>query len=101
MVTAQLFLVPLVHALLGRATVIEALIDAVVSVPLSANGPRAHYMRARTALRNDGRLEVTPVQSQDSSLLAPFAAADCLIVRPTGAAAVSVGGEVKILRLDP
>jgi molybdopterin molybdotransferase len=43
---------------------------------------------------------VTPVRSQDSSLLSPLAIADCLIVRPPKAAAVSPGETVRVLPLD-
>ena len=38
-------------------------------MPLEANGPRQHYMRAISVLGSDGLAVVTPVRSQDSSLL--------------------------------
>ena len=56
---------------------------------LEANGPRQHYMRATSAPGSDGLAVVTPVRSQDSSLLAPLAEADCLLVRPPHAPAVA------------
>ena len=47
-----------------------------------------------------GPPRVTALALQDSSLLAPLAAADCLIVRAPDAPALQAGAEVEILRLD-
>jgi molybdopterin molybdotransferase len=70
------------------------------AVALEANGAREHYMRATAQRGEDGLALVTPVRSQDSSLLSPLAEADCLLVRAPGAAAVPAGGLVPILPLD-
>jgi molybdopterin biosynthesis enzyme len=43
---------------------------------------------------------VTPVRSQDSSLLSPLLDADVLVVRPIGAPALSAGATVPVLPLD-
>ena len=67
---------------------------------LEANGPREHYMRAIARRGDDGLALVTPVRSQDSSLLSPLAEADCLLVRPADAPPVPAGGLVTILPLD-
>jgi molybdopterin molybdotransferase len=100
LITARLFLVPLIHALLGLPAEPEVTATAFAATALPANGPRAHYMRATKRQRTDGALEVVPVRSQDSSLLSPLIDADCLIVRPIGAPAVTVGDAVPILPLD-
>jgi molybdopterin molybdotransferase len=100
LVCARVFLVPLIHALLGAIGGDERRQAARTAVALGANGPRQHYMRATTRRRDDGAVEVTPVRSQDSSLLAPLAAADCLLVRPVDAPAVAAGEFVPILPLD-
>ena len=100
LVCARLFLVPLVGALLGRAAASDATSDALTTVPLAANGPRAHYMRAVRGRSNSGQITVAPVRSQDSSLLSPLAEADCLIVRPIDAPAAPAGARVPILPLD-
>jgi molybdopterin molybdotransferase len=99
LVTARVFLVPLIHAMLGQdaGTDLEA---AVLSAPLEANGPRQHYMRASIALRGAALPTVAPLRSQDSAALSLLAAAGCLIVRPAGAPAAGEGTEVQILRLD-
>jgi molybdopterin molybdotransferase len=100
LITARLFLVPLIHALLGLPAELEMTATAFVATALPANGPRAHYMRATKRRRSDGALEVEPVRSQDSSLLSPLIDADCLIVRSIGAPAVAAGSAVSVLPLD-
>jgi molybdopterin molybdotransferase len=101
LVCARVFLVPLIHALLGEPAEDEQrLSHARTAVALEPNGPRQHYMRATSVRAADGVPLVTPVRSQDSSLLAPLAAADCLLVRAIGAPAASAGSMVPILPLD-
>lgn len=99
LVTARVFLVPLIRAILGQdaGTDLEA---AVLSAPLEANGPRQHYMRASVALRGAALPTVAPLRSQDSAALSLLASAGCLIVRPAAAPAADEGTEVQILRLD-
>ena len=99
LVCARLFLVPLIRAYLGLDPEPHRITQARVATPLAANGARAHYMRAITGRDADG-LTVTPVPSQDSSLLTPLAQADCLLVRPIGAPTCTAGTRVPILMLD-
>ena len=99
LVCGRVFLVPLIHALLGLPTEDRAPETAAVSVNLQANGPRAHYMRASLDSTNAPPV-ATPLPDQDSSLLSPLARADCLIVRNANAPALPKGGNVQILRLD-
>lgn len=100
LVCTRLFLVPLVRVLLGLPAESDQTVMAATTVPLAANGPRAHYMRGTLTRGANGTLEVTPVRSQDSSLLTPLAGADCLLVRPIGAPAVVAGSPVPTLALD-
>ena len=100
LVCARLFLVPLLRALLGMAAADGQPLTARSAVALEANGAREHYMRATAQRGEDGLALVTPVRSQDSSLLSPLAEADCLLIRPPGAPAVPAGGLVPILPLD-
>ena len=100
LVCARLFLVPLVRALLGLTPEPDRTLSARTTQPLSANGPRAHYMRATSRTAADGQTEVTPVRSQDSSLMSPMAQADCLIVRTINEPARAAGAMVPILQLD-
>jgi molybdopterin molybdotransferase len=67
--------------------------------PLPANGPRQHFMRARTVDAGGARA-VEPLPSQDSSLTAALAGADCLIVRPSNAPPAAAGEPVAVLPLN-
>ncbi len=57
-------------------------------------------MRAVSELSPEGNRLVRPLPRQDSSLMADFARADCLIVRPPHAPALLEGQRVPILPLD-
>jgi molybdopterin molybdotransferase len=100
MICGLVFLAPLVAALLGedRPRAQETLMP--LAAPLAENGVRQHYMRAKFAM-HDGREAVEPLPSQDSSLTATLAAADCLIVRPPNAPDLPAGANVPIIPLFP
>ena len=94
----EVFLLVARLAGLGDAAMAER--QAELAAPLGANGPRQHYMRATLVRAASGELRVAPAASQDSSLLTPLAAADCLIVRPPHSPALAAGAPVPILPLD-
>lgn len=98
MIGARVFLVPLIAALLGR-TAATPLVSAELTVPLAANGAREHFMRA-TLFTGHAGARVTPLANQDSSLVSAFAAANCLIVVPADAPAMSAGQRVSVMPLD-
>jgi molybdopterin molybdotransferase len=98
-VCAFLFLVPLIRALLGRTTVHHRKETALLGRDLAANDRREDYLRARLEARDDGTLIATPVDHQDSSLLANLAAARALVIRPPFAPATRQGSVCEILRL--
>ncbi len=100
LICGRLFLVPLIHAMLGHPQSAAAMETARVTTGLEANGPRTHYMRAVLETDPDRTLRVTPVASQDSSLVSPLANASCLIVREVGAPAVPASASVSIMRID-
>jgi molybdopterin molybdotransferase len=100
LVCAEIFLVPMLSKLLGAAEEGRLSPEAVLGAALPANGPREHYMRARSEWREDGARVVTPLPSQDSSLVAALARADCLIVRAPDAPALPQGAGVRIIPLD-
>jgi molybdopterin molybdotransferase len=76
-------------------------VPAVLGVAVGANDRRQDYLRARAEWRDDGRLVVAPAPRQDSSMLATFARADCLIKRPPLAPAAPAGTPVSVLLLGP
>ncbi|MFL6792177.1 MAG: molybdopterin molybdotransferase MoeA, partial [Bradyrhizobium sp.] len=98
-VCAFLFLVPLIRALSGRATIHHVRESARLGRDLAANDQREDYLRARLEERADGALIATPVNQQDSSLLGNLAAAQALVIRPPFAPAAAKGTTCDILRL--
>ena len=91
-VTAAIFLKPIIAAMSGARDPSPTAYPAILGAPLRANDRRQDYMRAVT---RDGRVYVA--ESQDSSLLATLAGADCMIVRAPFAPAADAGDSVEIL----
>jgi molybdopterin molybdotransferase len=95
-----LFLVPLLRRLAGRSDLAMALEEAVLGCPLPVNDERADYLRASLAIGPDGAKVATPFDKQDSSMLAPLAHADCLVVRQSFDPAAEAGARCAILNLQ-
>jgi molybdopterin molybdotransferase len=100
LICGLVFLVPMLHRLLGLREGARGPQEAVLGQALEANGPREHYMRAASTWRPNGERLVTPLAAQDSALMADFARADCLIVRTPDAPALAAGERVTIIQLD-
>ncbi len=98
-VCAVLFLLPLVRRLAGRGDCEPVTESAVLGCDLAANDERADYLRATLASGADGRATATPFPVQDSSMLAPLAKADCLLIREPHAPAAKAGSRCAILKL--
>jgi len=98
-VCAVLFLLPLVRRLAGRGDCEPVTESAVLGCDLAANDERADYLRATLASGADGRAIATPFPVQDSSMLAPLAKADCLLIREPHAPAAKAGSRCAILKL--
>lgn len=96
-VTSALMLKAAMETLLGLP-VKNTPETAVVTEDLPENGKRQDYLRAVWKTDGDGRA-VAPYSRQDSSMLATFAHADCLIVRPPHAPAAKAGTPVPVLPL--
>lgn len=98
MVCGQIFLVPMIRAMLGLGKAPAPRETAELAVDLPANGPREHYMRA---VLEPGRRypRVTPDPRQDSSLLTVLSRADALMIHPAGVGPLKAGELVDILRL--
>lgn len=99
LVTARIFLVPLIRRLAGVAAAESGPMQAVTAVELAPNGPRQHYMRARLEKRGLELPLVTPLPSQDSAALSLLSQAGCLIIRPPSDGPVPAGHPVPILLL--
>jgi len=100
-VCGVLFLVPLIRRLTGRADYEPRLEPAQLGCDLPENDERADYLRATLTPSPAGLPVATPCPLQDSSMLAPLARADCLLIREPHAPAAKAGGRCVILKLDP
>ena len=86
-VCAFLFLVPLIRRLAGRADLDAAPEPARLGRDLPANDERADYLRGAPDASARMAPIATPLPAQDSSLMAPLAQADCLLIREPNAPA--------------
>jgi len=98
-VCSVLFLGPLIRTLTGRADVALQVEEGILGRDLRENDERAEYMRATLALR-DGAWVATPFPNQDSSMLVPLAAADCLVIREPLAPAAPAGSPCQFVKLN-
>ena len=98
-VCSILFLVPLIRRLAGRSDSGPVLEAAILGQDLPQNDERADYLRAQLSPGSDGLPVATPAPLQDSSMLSPLAAADCLLVREPYAPAAGKGSPCKVLPL--
>jgi molybdopterin molybdotransferase len=99
-VCAVLFLIPLIRRLSGRTDLAPVTGSGVLGRDLPANDERADYLRASLTRRPDGTLVATPFPVQDSSMLVPLAAADCLVVREPHAHAAGAGSACVFVKLE-
>ncbi|CAI8363729.1 MAG: molybdopterin molybdenumtransferase MoeA [SAR116 cluster bacterium MED-G04] len=95
-----IFAAAAIRAMLGQDYA-PAYHHAVLEADLPQNDRRQEFMRARMAFRDDGRIAVTALQGQDSGMMAVFAHAEALIMRPANAPAVGAGEIVPILMIPP
>jgi molybdopterin molybdotransferase len=99
-VCAVLFVRAVICALLGLDPAPPE-VPAVLGRALGPNDRRQEYLRASASWGADGRLVAVPAERQDSSMLATFARADCLIKRAPFAPAMPEGTPVAVLPLLP
>lgn len=98
-VCGHLFLLPMLRAMQGLRDVLPPVRNARLTAPVGANGPRAHYMRARLEDGEAGR-EVTAFDRQDSSLLTVLSEANGLLIRPKDDGAQPAGALVQVIPLQ-
>ena len=94
MVCAQLFVVPLIRAMLGLGAHAAPRKTCPLEIDIPANGAREHYMRA--TLTDTG---IAPLDRQDSALLSVLAQADALLVRPVRDGARKAGEMIEYIPL--
>jgi molybdopterin molybdotransferase len=94
LVCGVLFLAPMLRAMQGLPDPLPKPRTSVLGADVEANGPRAHYMRARL----DGGT-ITPFARQDSSLLSVLSEANALLIRPVADPPRTAGESVPYLPL--
>lgn len=99
LVTAHLFLKPLILTMLKSSETPQSTFLVPAGTAIAAGGKREEYLRAILAPMN-GQLHAAPAADQDSSLLHPFLSANALIRRPISAPAIAAGDAVEVVRLD-
>ncbi len=95
LVTAYLFLLPLLRALLGAGHCLPRPITARLTTPLTATGERREFLRARW----DGSA-IAAGESHDSGALASLAVCNALIDRPPHSPVLAPGAVVPAYCLE-
>jgi molybdopterin molybdotransferase len=94
-----LFLVPLIRCLAGRSDLTRPAESALLGCDLPENDERADYLRATLAGSPQGPV-ATPFPIQDSSMMAPLAKADCLVIREPFEPATKAGSRCAIVKFE-
>jgi molybdopterin molybdotransferase len=98
-VCALLFLVPLLRRLSGRSDQITPTDSALLGCDLPANDERADYLRAIVENGPQGPV-ATPFPVQDSSMMAPLAKSNCLLIRDAYAPPAKAGSRCVIVKFE-
>jgi molybdopterin molybdotransferase len=94
MVCGQVFLAPVLRAMLGLGQAPAPELTAPLAEAIQAHGPREHYMRGR--LENGA---LTVFDRQDSSLLSVLAGANVLVIRPPNDPARAAGDMMRAIAI--
>ena len=98
-VCALIYLGPAIRAMLGLGDAGTVTASAILGRDLAANDERQDYLRSRLAPGAGGAMVATPSETQDSSMFATLAHADCLVVRAPHAPPARAGEVVTIVPL--
>ncbi len=98
-VCALIYLGPAIRTMLGLGDGGTPTASAILGCDLAANDERQDYLRSRLAAGPDGAMVATPSETQDSSMFATLAHAECLVVRAPHAPPARAGEVVTILPL--
>lgn len=98
-VCCLLFVIPLLRLLAGRTDTAIETESALLGCDLPANDERADYLRSIWKRDAGGNTIATPFSTQDSSMMARLAAANCLVLRAPYAPAAKSGDACAIVKL--
>ena len=97
LVCAMIFVQPALRRMIGLGDGAPPTVKARLAAPLPKNDRRQDYLRATAERGAEGGLLVRSFEKQDSSMMAPLARADCLILRPPHAEPSAAGDAVDVL----
>ena len=86
-----------IRKMLGDNSYFPLLENGILIGNMSKNDKRLDFVRAKSSY-NNGVLNVTPFNLQDSSMITNFSRADCLIVREPFEKSINNGENVKVLK---
>ena len=95
-VCSVLFLEPIIKQFLSQDPTL-VFSSALTTNSLPENDRREEYLRAKLLVDDEGNKQVSAASTQDSSMLATLASADCLIQRPAHSPRIEAGAPVPIL----
>lgn len=98
-VCAAIYLKAVMEKMLGIGQDAAPEPTALLGRDLPANDRRQDYMRAKLSYNSAGEAVATPFERQDSSMMANFARADCLVIRSPEATPIKQGARVRIVLL--
>jgi molybdopterin molybdotransferase len=97
-ICGHLFMLPMIRAMQGLPREAARRHAGRLGAPVSANGPREHYMRATLAHTTSG-VTVHPFDRQDSALLSILSKAEALLIRPPGDGARAPGAAIEFVAI--
>jgi len=100
MICSYLFLIPAIDALNGQKPRIPPCRTGVIAHDLHKNDQREDYLRATIIGEQDGKPLIELFPKQDSSMLSPLSAADCLVPRVPFAEPLASGSEITFIPLN-
>ena len=89
LIAFNVFVKPMIGRLMGVPLETINPLPAVLGRDLPENDERMEYMRAEAKMAPDGTRIVSPFELQDSSMLANLVRANCLLLRPAKAKALT------------
>ncbi|HVT53988.1 MAG TPA: gephyrin-like molybdotransferase Glp [Dongiaceae bacterium] len=99
LVTATLFVGPVIARMLGRSEIGPRIVRARTAIDLPANDLRQDYLRSKVAETPEGPV-ATPFGKQDSGMLSVLSRSGGLVIRAPHAPPLQAGSEVDLVRLD-
>ncbi|MCH4091729.1 molybdopterin molybdotransferase MoeA [Acetobacter sp.] len=98
-VCSLVFVLPALRAMSGEVTKDDGIESARLAADLPANDQRFDYLRATLSRDENGVLWAKPFSRQDSSMMAPLADCDALLLRERFAPEAKTGETCRIMRL--